>query len=216
MSWSPLSKDPRQIDIEETIAAVDKCSDHGETPPRCTTQGRYFSASQVIENTASLDTKKEAHKSSNYRFQWEKVNSVTWKLTDGAFTQVPASHGHWSGYRITKAIAWVIDVGSAAWLARCGDQAVGPTSLNDAKAAAIAMAKGGAGAYRVRDLIRSLNALAAEDLDREKGAKPTSEFDVPVDVLGGHHRPGGAKLDHQTSESILGSEVRMRRVRIPR
>src|SRR6516165_9402682 len=167
MKCSPLSHDERQIDIEEAIAAVDKCSDHGETPPRSTTQGRYFSASQVIENTAPLDTKKEAHRSSNYRFQWEKVNSVTWKLTDGAFTQVPASHGQWSGYRVTN-------------------------------------------------LIRSLNALAAEDLDREKGAKPTSEFDVPVDVLGGHHRPGGAKLDHQTSESILGSEVRMRRVRIPR
>jgi hypothetical protein len=214
MSWSPLSKDPRQIDIEETIAAVDKCSDHGETPRRCTTQSRYFSASQVIENTAPLDTKKEAH--ANYRFQWEKVNSVTGKLTDGAFTQVPASHGQWSGYRVAKAIAWVIDVGSAAWLARCGDQAVGPTSLNDAKAAAIAMAKGGAGSFVVKDPIRRLNALAAEDVDREKGAKPTSEFDVPVDVLGGHHRPSGAKLDHQTRESILGSEVHMRKVRVPR
>ena len=222
MSWSPLSKDPRRLDIEEAIAAVDKCSDHGETPPRSYTQGRYFSASQVIENTAPLDTKEEAHRPPNYRFQWERVNSVTWKLTNGESTNVPASHGQWPGYRVTKALAWVIDVGSAAWLARCGDRAVGPTTLNEAKAAAVAMAKGSGGGFEVKDPIRTLNALAVKDVDgelQENADKPTSKFDVPVDVLGRsgpRRRRRTASLDPQARESVLGSEVRMRRVRVPR
>jgi uncharacterized protein YcbK (DUF882 family) len=35
------------------------------------------------------------------------------------------------------------------WLARCGDQTTNPIPLNEAKAAAMAMAKGGVGDYIV-------------------------------------------------------------------
>jgi hypothetical protein len=56
-----------------------------------------------------------------------------------------------SGYRTTKAIAWIIDVGVSkpAWLARYKDQCCGPMPLKDAKAAALALAKGAAGDYRI-------------------------------------------------------------------
>jgi hypothetical protein len=37
---------------------------------------------------------------------FEQVNDVTWKLTDGEGINVHM-HGHWAGYRTTKAIAWV-------------------------------------------------------------------------------------------------------------
>ncbi len=37
------------------------------------------------------------------------MNGVTWKLTDGTLTDVPASHGQWGGYRVTKAVAWVME-----------------------------------------------------------------------------------------------------------
>src|SRR4051794_2910748 len=30
---------------------------------------------------------------------FEKVNEVTWKLTDGELTNVAGSHGQWAGYR---------------------------------------------------------------------------------------------------------------------
>jgi hypothetical protein len=35
---------------------------------------------------------------------FERVNEVTWKLTNGEQINVPASHGKWCGYRTTKAI----------------------------------------------------------------------------------------------------------------
>jgi hypothetical protein len=40
---------------------------------------------------------------------WERVNEVTWKLTDGEQTNAPRSHGQWGGYRTSKSVAWVID-----------------------------------------------------------------------------------------------------------
>ena len=64
------------------------------------------------------------------RFRFEKVNEATWKLTNGEMANVPTRFGFWSGYRITKAIAWVICLVPGQWLARCGDRACGPSRLN--------------------------------------------------------------------------------------
>jgi hypothetical protein len=82
-------------------------------------------------------------------------------------TNVPRSHGQWGDYRTPRALAWVINVGpaSSAWLARCGAQATGPCSFNEAKAAAMAMAKGATGDYTIMNPIRFLNALAAENME---------------------------------------------------
>jgi hypothetical protein len=84
-------------------------------------------------------------------------------------TNTPASHGQWGGYRTPKAIAWVIDVGvnKPTWLARYKDQCSGPLPLKESKAAAVAMAKGAAGDYRISRPIEHLNGLAARLLDRE-------------------------------------------------
>src|SRR5262245_1188998 len=75
----------------------------------------------------------------------------------------------WDGYRTSKAIAWVIDVGVSkpAWLARFKDQCCGPLPLKEAKAVALAMAKGASGDYRTTRAIDHLNGLAARLLDRE-------------------------------------------------
>jgi hypothetical protein len=72
-------------------------------------------------------------------------------------------------YRTSKAIAWVIDVGVSrpAWLARHKDQCCGPSSLKEAKTAALAMAKGAPGDYRVTSPIVHLNGIAARLLDSE-------------------------------------------------
>ncbi|MET0380616.1 MAG: hypothetical protein ABWZ94_01795 [Methyloceanibacter sp.] len=97
------------------------------------------------------------------KLSFEQVNEITWKLTNGEMTNVPACHGFWGGYRTTKAIAWVIDVGvnKPAWLARYKDQCCGPMTLKEAKAAALAMAKGSVGDYRVSTSTAHLNGLAA-------------------------------------------------------
>ena len=97
---------------------------------------------------------------------FEPINDVTWKLTDGEGSNVPACHGHWSGYRTTKAIAWVIEVAPGYWLARHQDQSSGPTSLKKAKIEAIRMATGCLHGRNVADPVRRLNLLRAlaEDL----------------------------------------------------
>jgi hypothetical protein len=94
-------------------------------------------------------------------------NGITWKLTNGEMTQVPACHGFWGGYRTTKAMAWVIDVGVSkpAWLARHKDQCCGSMTLKEAKAAALAMAKGASGDYRVGNPTAHLNGMAARLFD---------------------------------------------------
>ena len=105
--------------------------------------------SQDIEITSVLAPKKRPPNPSRFRF--EKVNEVTWKLTNGEMTNVPASHGQWGGYRVTKAIGWIINVAPNAWLARCGDQTSNPLALTAAKSAAVAMALGTWGDYVVSE-----------------------------------------------------------------
>jgi hypothetical protein len=99
--------------------------------------------------------------------RFERVNEVTFKLTDGQFINVPASHGQWGGYRTTKAVAWVINIGPGQWLARCRDEASGPSSFNEAKANALLMARGRCGDFFIANQIDHLNGLQARLLDSE-------------------------------------------------
>ncbi len=103
--------------------------------------------------------------SENKPLRIERVNEVTFKITDGEMSRVPAVKGWWAGYNTTKARAWVINVGSAAWLARCGDHVAGPVSFSEAKTAAINLAKGHEGHYRIQNPISHLNGLQARLLD---------------------------------------------------
>ena len=100
------------------------------------------------------------------RFQWEKINDVTFKLASTTKSiNVPASHGKWGGHRTAKVIAWVICVSRGKWLARYKDQACGPSPLHEAKAQALAMAKGAVGDYEIWDPVPHLNGLAAANAE---------------------------------------------------
>jgi len=101
------------------------------------------------------------------KLRFERVNEVSFKLTDGELTNVPASHGQWGGYRTTKAVAWVINIAPGQWLTRCRGEASGPSSFNEAKANALAMARGGCGDYFIANPISHLNGLQARLLDRD-------------------------------------------------
>ena len=147
------------IHIDQEAEPGDMRADRSDIPKA------DFEASQVIENVRVLEAKKRPPNPS--RFKFEEVNDATWKLTNGEWTNVPASHGQWAGYRTTKAIAWVIGLAPGKWLARCGDETCGPELLKHAKANATAMAKGGAGDYRIRNPISHLNELQARLLDAE-------------------------------------------------
>lgn len=84
----------------------------------------------------------------------EQVNSCTWKVVDPKVkSDVPAKLGHWAGYRTTKALAWVIEIGGN-WMARCGNEVCNPTNLATAKRQVLAMSVGGLGDYQVSDPIR--------------------------------------------------------------
>jgi hypothetical protein len=102
---------------------------------------------------------------------FDRVNEVTFKLTDGESTNVPASHGQWGGYRTTKAVAWVINIARGQWLGRCRDEASGPSSFNEAKANALAMARSACGDYFIKNPIDHLNRLQARLLDRDGEAE---------------------------------------------
>jgi hypothetical protein len=99
------------------------------------------------------------------KLRFDRVNEVTFKLSDGEVTNVPASHGQWGGYRATKAVAWVIKIAPDQWLARCREEACGPSPFNEAKANALAMARGACGDYFIEKPIDHLNGLQARLLD---------------------------------------------------
>ena len=102
----------------------------------------------------------------------ERVNEVTYKITAGEFTNVPASHGQWGGYRTSKAEAWIICVAPGLWLARRRDQCCGPSTYSQAKADALAMTKGALGDYQIGNEVAHLNGLQALLLQRRGETAP--------------------------------------------
>lgn len=135
------------------------------------------SASEAIELAPEFKPENLSPKAST-PLKCEKVNEVTFKVTNGELTNVPASHGQWGGYRTTKALAWVICVVPGKWLARCRDMVCGPLSLTKAKPAAMKMAKGAVGDYYIGNPIAHLNGLTARLINSETVPLP--------DVRGGH------------------------------
>ena len=105
------------------------------------------------------------------KLHFERVNEITFKLTDGEVTNVPASLGQWGCYRVTKGVACVSNIAPGQWLARCGDEVSGPSSFHEAKANALAMARGAHGDYFIENPIDHLNGLQARLLDREGEAE---------------------------------------------
>ena len=57
------------------------------------------------------------------------------------------------------------------WLARCRDEASGPSSFHEAKANALAMARGACGNYFIENPIDHLNGLQARLLDYDWGGR---------------------------------------------
>jgi hypothetical protein len=125
--------------------------------------------------TVDFEAEKDTHTPLKKRSEWVPINDVTWKLASTTdFTNTPASHGKWGGYRSGRALAWVMNVGAVVgapghqgWLARCGDRSVGPTTIGKAKAAAVAMVNDPGMGKRIDDPVRHLNRLQARLVDTE-------------------------------------------------
>jgi hypothetical protein len=141
------------------------------------------------------------------------------------------------------ALAWVIGLGSGQWLARCDDQACGPTTLNKAKAAARNMAAGAWGEYYISDPVADLNGLQASLDEPEPGltayqlpAKPKGfrvrlciEDEKELQVLGCgwrvvtvefdgprihlHHNGNTATIKRPAFKALIAANKRLRRKR---
>jgi hypothetical protein len=129
--------------------------------------GLRYRTGQPKRKTASQDPEllgefKPENLSQKTNLRFQRVNEITFKLTDGDGTSVPASHGQWGGYRTTKAVAWVIKI-----VARCGDMLCGPTTFDKAKTDALKMARGSYHEVRLRDPVAYPNRLHARMTDRD-------------------------------------------------
>jgi hypothetical protein len=93
--------------------------------------------------------------------RFEQVNEVTFKLTDGKGSLVPACHGYWSGYQTTRAVAWLMGIGNGLWIVRYRNKASRPMKLPAAKKYALEMVGGIRPGRVVTDPIGDLNRMQA-------------------------------------------------------
>lgn len=119
------------------------------------------------------------------RFQVEKVNARTWRVS---------SHTR-------KGLAWLMGIGCGLWIARRGDRRSEPLEFSQARAEALAMASDPKRGTEVADPIRELNQATAEALDRDAINRQRRKW--PVDLMGGNCR--GA-VDPKLRQSILDTE----------
>ena len=117
----------------------------------------HFSASETLENQGLQEREIEIS-GKDRTLTFERVNEVTWKLTDGKGSLA------WSGdrsgsYRTTRAVAWLIGIGGGKWVACYRGKASRPMRLAKAKAYAIEMVKGIRPGKVITDPIRNLHRL---------------------------------------------------------
>ena len=113
----------------------------------------------IVDYSTETERLKPVPASAYKHLKLEGVNAVTWKVVDPNIkTDVPSKHGHWAGYRTTKALAWVIDLGYGKWMAHRDNEVCNPTNLAEAKRQALAMAVGGIGDYQVSVPSRNTNS----------------------------------------------------------
>ena len=98
-----------------------------------------FPASETLKNQG-LQEPESGLSGKHQELSFEQINEVTWKLTDGRGTN--AWDGYRGGYRTTRAVAWLIGVGSGLWVVRYRDKSSKPKKLPNAKAYALEMVKG--------------------------------------------------------------------------
>ena len=99
---------------------------------------------------------------------FERVNEVTWKLTDGRGS-IAWSGDRGGNYRTTRAVAWLIGIGSGQWVVRYRNRASRPMKLPKARAYALELFKGIRSGKVVDDPIRRLDQLCLDALEPMPG-----------------------------------------------
>jgi len=97
-------------------------------------------ASETVENQGLQERESDLFgKLQDLAF--ERVNEVTWKLTDGRGTNAWSGNRS-GGYRTTRATAWLVGIGSGLWVVRYRDKSSKPMKLPRAKRYALEMVEG--------------------------------------------------------------------------
>jgi hypothetical protein len=95
---------------------------------------------------------------------FEPVNAVTWKLSDGRGSNAWGGN-RGGGYRTTRAVAWLLGIGSGLWVVRYRDKASKPMKLPKAKTYALEMVKGVRPGKVIADQIGRLHRLHVDVLE---------------------------------------------------
>jgi len=157
----------------------DRCRKAASREGNLRTKRQVLTDSTGLQKSLKKDKQKqsvacpESEFSKKKPLRFERVNEVTCKLTDGTYTDVPASPGKWPGYRTTKAVAWVIRLGPKRWRAICGDMASYTLPLAEAKTAAKRMVISGLYDYLVTD-----TGVPDRDNPAVKDIHPTEETNI--------------------------------------
>ena len=119
-----------------------------------------FPASEPLENQGPQEPKTDlSGKPRDLSF--EQINEVTWKVTDGRGSLVPASHGQWAGHHTTRAVAWLMGIGNGRWIVRYRNKASKPMKLAAAKKYALELVRGIRPGRVIADPIGDLNRMQA-------------------------------------------------------
>jgi hypothetical protein len=150
------------------------------------TQDDFPSRNEELELSRS-----SAHSSKELTFQ--KLNSITWKLTDGV--QINTGSG-----RASRALGYVVEVAPGKWMARVRNLGSELLSFGAAKQEAVRL-------YRCRDKgtmdwIGQLNLRAAAEINRT--ALASEKRKAPVDLIGGKRQ---GHIDPKIRATVLEAEI---------
>jgi hypothetical protein len=161
------------------------------------TTNPQISASESLENQG-LQEPEIGEGTKGRTLDFQQVNEVTWKLTDGRGS-IAWSGDRSGGYRTTRAIAWLMGVGNGQWIVRYRHRASKPMRSAKAKAYALEMVRG---IWAGKTLTDSIQNLHQETL-KTMGESPTSP--APLNIMGGKSKRG-LKVDRETIAEILRTE----------
>jgi hypothetical protein len=159
-----------------------------------------FPASESLENQG-LQEPEIPEGTKGRILDFEQVNEVTWKLTDGRGS-IAWSGDRSGGYRTTRAIGWLMAIGNGQWIVRYRNKASKPMRLPKAKAHALEMVRGIWAGQALTDPIKNLH----QETLKAMGESPTSP--APLNIMGGE-RKRGFKVDRETIAEILRIECPM-------
>src|SRR5262249_17842135 len=141
-----------------------------------------YSLGNRADSEPILHASESIGKSAKPRFEWQQVNSATWRLVDPDAPQIriEASHGQWGGYHYPKALAYVFDVGEIGheWRIRARQRG------NQWRAFGCVID------------IAAAKQIAEQAVENPTEPKP-SKFNIPLNLLGGE-RSDAPKLDPHT------------------